>query len=223
MGLKILCTWFNELEHEKQMMCIEFMNEKGKNIKELSEEEFNKLYDFWVQVKKLVQEKKNEEKVLEQLRKCGLEKIAANSFYKFCLKISFPELDANLLDEIEDKQFEPIVKFIINNTLLYSDFKEKKFQEFMELGKFKSEEDAKRVLRFLRDNFLNVIKRETSLSLLIEELKNRYNVAEEKANIIKNNLEKNINDLQMSYIIRSITNIKERIDQIENLVEEKEE
>jgi hypothetical protein len=54
-------------------------------------------------------------------------------------------------------------------------------------------------------------------------LKNRYNVAEEKANIIKNNLEKNINDLQMSYIIRSITNIKERIDQIENLVEEKEE
>ena len=225
MGIEELCLWFTKLEHDKQLLCIDFMNDKKvDNLDNLSEEEFKKLYALWVEIKNLIDDKNNKKEVIfDILLSNGLEKISAESFYNYCINNSFPESDARLIELIEDNIFEKIVSFVIDSTLLYSNFKYMKFEEFMELGEFDNEEHAKRILRFIRNNTLEVISREISTEQLKKEMLHEYKISKEKVNIIINNIEDNLPELQDSFLIKSLNDITRRLNKLEDVLETKKD
>jgi len=225
MGIEELCLWFTKLEHDKQLLCIDFMNDKKvDNLDNLSEEEFKKLYALWVEIKNLIDDKNNKKEVIfDILLSNGLEKISAESFYNYCLNNSFPESDAKIIELIEDKRFEKIVTFVIDSTLISSNFKYMKFEDFMKLGEFDNEEYAKRILRFIRSNALEVISREISTEQLKKEMLNDYKISKEKVNIIIDNIEDNFSELQNSFLIKSLNDITKRLNKLENVLETKKD
>jgi hypothetical protein len=225
MELEELCTWFTELEHDKQLLCIDFMKDKKENtINDLSEEEFSKLYKLWVEIKNLIDDKNNNKEVIfEILLSNGLEKISAESFYDYCIKNSFPESDARIIELIDNKKFKKVVSFVVESTLLYSNFKYMKFEEFMKLGELNNEEYAKRILRFIRNNTLEVVSREISKEQLEKEMLNEYKISKEKVNIIIDNIEDNWDKLQNSFLIKSLNDITRRLNRLEDVLETKKD
>lgn len=203
-----LTKWYSDLDYLKQLNIIDYINDYDDELSELSPEEvanFRSLIDNITDI--IVQEKDSDGVVVTKLLNYGLDKISANCLYKYCNNIAAPRVDALLINKLDTEQLDKTVKFIINNVMLYKNYTEMPFKEYVSYCGFSNTNEAKRILRFILCQIDKVSNRELDTTFLFNKIQNKFNILESHAKIIIDNINNNNTELIQANILNKINQI----------------
>jgi hypothetical protein len=205
---KILAEWFNNLAYLKQRDIIDYMGDNIDDFLEINTDE-QKLFEELVDVVKnlTINEMDRGDKIIETLLGYGFEKITANCLLNFCRGVAAPYIDSKIINSMNPAQLEAVIEFIINNVVLYENYKHMPFKVFMKTGNFENRETAQRVLRFIKRIIDNVCNRDLSPQVLEQELINEYNIEKELNDIIIDNINHSLGDMQQAYLLTKVNRL----------------
>lgn len=208
-----LTKWYTELDFSKQLNIINFTNNNDDDLNELTKEEednFKLLIDNIVEI--IILELDSDGVVVSKLLSYGLDKISANSLYEFSINIANPKVDALTINKLSPDQLDKTVKFIIKNVVLYRNYKELPFEEFVNACGFSGKIEAKRTLRFITNQIDCVSNRNLNLIILSKKIQKDYGVIKSHAKIITENIAKNNKELLQANMLFKINTLLAKFD-----------
>ena len=211
-NIKMLVEWFNGLNYVKQQDIIDFINDNTDGFYEINDDD-EKLFDQLVNdVKNLViQEMDDENKIVSKLLEYGFEKIPANSLYNFCSLVAGPYVDAQVINSMSPEKLNSIMVFIINNVILYENYKSIPFKVFTEESGFDDSDKAQRVLRFTKNIIYDVCNRDISPLLLEQKVLNDYNITKSLCDVIIGNINSSLKEMQQAYLLTKINQLLSKL------------
>lgn len=200
------CDWFNSLEQSSQINILDFLTSKSNDLL-LSDDDKANVFDFIQSVVDLIIENNDNESILKTLSSCGLDKIVVGSLYSFCKALAIPYLDARLLSSMEKENVCKVAEFVLYKMLLFNDYTQIPFNDFLELTGLGTAEQGNRVLRFIKDLYIDVSDRKYSPNILEDKLKKEYGLPVEIANEIVNLARDNITEMHQAYMLSQINKL----------------
>lgn len=211
------CIWFNSLKDNVQISIIDWITDKSEDLSLSSNDhmELNKLIQNITAL--IIDSDSTEDEIKHILINKGLEKIVANAFYDFCSEIADPYLDAKILASLSIEKVKNASEFVLNHAILYDDYWQYEFDNFVQITGLDTKESARSVFSFIRHQYEQVSKRELSPSSLYNELQEKYSIPEEFAKAIILPIQTNELIANISQLFREIDKIKTLLTNPENL------
>jgi len=206
--LNKLAEWFNNLEYEKQLNIYNHINEYDE-LDELSPEDkvlLEKLVNYINEIA-CKQLKDEQFDITQILINAGFEKFFAYTFNKFSKSFVDVYSDSVAINELSSEQLDVIVKFIIENVIIYKHYEEMSFEYFVETGGFRDSDNAKRTLRFINNMINKVCNRELSPDQLRNRLSEEYKLSDPLSDIIIANIKQNLIDLEKAHFLEKLNMI----------------
>ncbi|MDF9408554.1 hypothetical protein L7E55_09310 [Pelotomaculum isophthalicicum JI] len=203
--LSTLAEWFNELEHAKQKEILNYIDDNIDIFYELNKDEQNLFEELVNEITQIIiYEMDDKDLIIEKLLKYGFEKIPANYLYDYCKPIAGPYIDSKTVNTMSSEQLDVVMEFVINNIILYENYKSIPFNVYKEKGGFENHEKAGNVLRFINSIISFVCNRELSLSMIEEKLLNEFEISKELSDVIIEKINKYLNEMQQAYLLTKI-------------------
>jgi len=210
-----LCAWFNDLDTNAQINVLEYLLDKTDKLL-LTEEDINTLRSFLTEVVSTILAKRNNrEEIYTELHKAGLNRIFIDGLIDYCQSLAAPFMDALIISEMELSNLENLCNFILEKIILYQEFEETPFDEFVRsIGFENDEESAQRALRFVKSHYLDYCNRKYSLSTIEKHLLERYNIPKDSVNTILSPLKQRTTELHMAHLLNQVNKV---LGQLSNL------
>lgn len=206
-----MCEWFNSLEQSSQVNILDFLTNKTNELL-ISEVDKNTFFDFIKCVVSFIIENNDEKDlILKTLNSYGLDKIVVNALYAFCRFLAIPHLDAKLLSTMEKENVRKVADFVINKMILFNDYVQIPFNQFVELTGFGEAKQANRILRFIKSLYVDVSERKYSPIVLENKLKNDYGISSELTDEIVNLAKENRAEMHQAYMLEQINKLLNQI------------
>jgi hypothetical protein len=220
---KVLFDWFNSLDSNTQINILEYLHDKTDELY-ISDEDRLFLNDLVNGIKSLIIDYEDDEEiVITNLIENGLDKIFAKGFYSFCKELAAPHLDAKIVKKMSKANIDKLCSFVLNHMILYKDYEDTPFEDFMRLIGQKYEEPARRAIRFTRSHYKDVGNRKYSLETLANKLTNVFKFPKEKVNAIITPLKENLAEIHQAILLNQVNNLILQISSLScNSVEDEE-
>ncbi|MFW6310745.1 MAG: hypothetical protein ACOC1K_00755 [Nanoarchaeota archaeon] len=184
---------------------------KERTLQDLSHKEVDKLYHLQAGTKNLIDQGYSQSEVLSKLGAFGLNEKIAEIVYGNALEHKSLLADAQLINNIDSQLFSDFVAFIIDDYLLHGHYYYMSSDSFSDLDKFKDPGHAERILTVVRYKAMEVLRREILLPELWEQLVDHFELEEPKANIFVNLIDQNLDDLEKTFIVRTLLDIEREL------------
>ncbi len=202
-----MCDWFNSLEQNSQINALDFLNNKNNELI-LSDDDKADFFDFIQSVVGLIVESNDDkESVNKTLTSFGLDKIVIGTLCSFCKALAIPYLDAKLLSSMERENIRKVAEFILNKMLLFNDYMQIPFNEFLKLTGFENAEMGNRVLHFIKGLYVDVSERKYSPDMLENKLRKEYGLSVKTTDEIVNLVKDNITEMHQAYMLNQINKL----------------
>lgn len=206
-GLVKLANWINSLDNETQINILGFLYERIDNLP-ICDENVELFYELTDIIEKMIIESNNaKEKVINTLITAGLNKVFAYGFYEHCFLMSSLYLDAKVIAKMSQSNLQNLCAFILDNIILYKEYTEIPFDDYMNVIGLKDKESAGRALRFIRNKYEEIANREYSTDTLLDKLINNYKIPENKSLIIKKIIDNKIDEVHQAYLLYKINTV----------------
>jgi len=200
--------WFNGLDYHLRKNIFDFIKNDSGELAKMGDgdiDNFKSLVNEVVQF--IVSAPHNKDVVIERLCQGGFDDMSAEAFYEFCKAASRPQKDAIVVRKMGVSQLNDIIEFIIDNIILYKNYKFIPFEEFVSIGHFSSREEAQGALRFLKNFILQVCARELSPSLVVKILVDQFNMSKDACDVVASSLEKKRDELHQAFLLSKINDL----------------
>lgn len=206
--INLLINWFNYLEPNDQVIILDYIHDKTDKLL-LSDEyldELSKLIDTIELI--IIKNGDEEEKIVNLLIDSGLDKIFAKGFYNFCVETAAPYLDAKVISKMPKTNLEKLCSFVLNKIILFREYEETVFIDFMKLVGFQNDEkSARRSLRIIRILYSEVSNRKYSPETLKIKLEHKYKIKKDRIDIIVNPLIENIPEIYHANLLNQVNKL----------------
>ncbi len=219
---KVYSRWYKKLDPSKQLIVLDFLNNKQPGLSNFTTEELNELSSMLKFLPKLIAEIADESKAILFFSKCGLDDLFSKSLYDFGSRNSKLYVTAKLIKKLNNDILQLIVVFIIEKMVLFEDYSEIPFNSFLRKTGLKKPTDLRSIISFLRHFIESVSSRKTSPNLLNELLQNDYGLNEEQSNIITGKISQKISELHQAFLMEQINEISLKLSNLSYTSEETE-
>ncbi|GAB4259414.1 hypothetical protein [Thermincola ferriacetica] len=222
---KLYCNWYKKLEHNKQLSVLDLLNRKEPDLSDFTPEELNELSSMFKLLPKLIAEIGDESKIISFFYKCGLDDLISKSLYDFGLRNSKPYIAAKIIKKLKNDTLSLIVNFVIEKMVLYEDYSETPFNDFLKTTGLKKAADLRAIITFVRYFIDLAASRKNSPIVLNKLLRMEYGLNEEHANIITEEINRNLTELHQAYMMEKINEIASKLSNLScasDIVDDKE-
>ena len=204
-NLAQICDWFKSLNIDAQMNILNYINNKS-DVLNISSEEQHNLNILFDNITTLIIDLDDKQKnIINTLSEHGLEEVFAIEFYNFCKSFAEPYLAAKIINEMTKKNLQTLCSFVINHFILYEDYYEFPFKEFMsQIGLKNDKNKASQSLQFIRSHYFDISNRKYSLSSLQNKLLKNFLISPSKVDIIITQLNDHLPELYQAHLIHQI-------------------
>lgn len=207
--LKDMVVWFNRLEINDKNLILRYV--KINSLFKLEENDIDHIKILRDFVVGRINHQEDKNIISETLTEMGLEKEDVNSLVLSIERYIDVVNDSKSISMMEPDKFRRLIDFIINNVILYKEFNHIPFSEFVGKFNFADTNEAKTVLRYIRQNILLVSSRKIGLETSRKMLMRQYDIPEELCNIFYIGVEENIVELREAFLLQRIDNLNEML------------